>query len=179
MAYTFTDPRIGMTPAVNQVVSAASVGAVSLATSFRPGYRISGQDPTFGMGQFIFLPTIASVVVGSLVRFIESASGVFTTSMVPNTGNLGQPVAVAMAAGAANNYGWFMVQGTAPIKKTAVKVSPNVALFISATTGRVMSTVACGKQVLGIRASNSATVASATSTVTVTINNPHMQGQIT
>lgn len=179
MTYTFTEPRIGVTPPIAAKVSAASVGALVAAGNFRPGTRMRATDPTLGAGDFVFLPTIASVVVGSMVTFRESASGVYTTAMLPNTANLAQPIACAMAAGAANNYGWFMLAGVAPVKKTAVKVSPNVALYVSATTGRLMPTAASGKQVLGVRASNSATVASATSTVTVTLNYPHMQGQTT
>lgn len=175
MAYTFTENRIGLQPPIAATVSAASVGLLPL----RPGTRARANDPTLGGGDFVFLPTIASVVVGSMVTFRESASGVITTAMCPNTGNLAQPVAIAMAAGAANNYGWFQLAGTVPVKKTAVKVSPNVAVYISATTGRIMPTAASGKQILGARASNSATVASATSSVYVTINYPHCQGQTT
>lgn len=179
MAYTFTDPRIGFVPSVSQTISANSIGALTPQTGFRPGWRANAQDPTLGAGQFIFLPTIASVVVGSLVTFRQSASGVYTTAMLPNTANLAQPIAVAMAAGAANNYGWFQVQGTATVKKIAVKINSNVALYVGATTGRVTALAASGKQILGARSANSASVVSATSTVTIVINNPHMQGQTT
>jgi hypothetical protein len=41
-----------------------------------------------------------------------------------------------------------------------------------------MPTVATGKQLLGARAANLATVASGVSTVIVSINRPHKQGQI-
>lgn len=175
MAYTFQEARIMPKQSIASAYSAASVGLAPL----RPGTRVRAIDPTLGGGDFIYLPMIASMVVGSLITFRESASGVFTTAMVPNTAALAQPVAVAMVAGAAANYGFFQIAGTATIKKSAVKINPNVALYISSTTGRVQSAAACGKQVLGVRSSNSATVASATSTVTVTINYPHMQGQIT
>jgi hypothetical protein len=42
-----------------------------------------------------------------------------------------------------------------------------------------MATAASGKQVLGARSANLATVASTVSTVIVSINRPHLQGQIT
>lgn len=179
MAYTVTETYIGIQPPIAGTISALSAGAVSIITGFRPGQRVRATDPTFGGGEFIFLPCLSGMVANSLATFRESASGVFTVAACPNTGNLGQPVAVAMAAGVANKYGWFQVAGTVPIKKAATKINSNVALFISSTAGRVQATAACGKQVLGVRSSNSATVLSATSTVTVTINNPHMQGQIT
>lgn len=182
MPIYFSDPIIqtkGVAPTA--VASAASVGALmaNADVAVRPGTRRRLQDTTFGAIDAIFLPTLASVTSGSIVTFRQSASGVYTTAMLPNTANLAQSVAVSLHTGAANNYGWFAVSGTVKVKKTAVKVNPNVALYVSATTGRLMSTAASGKQVLGLRSSNSATVASATSTVTVTMNMPHMQGQTT
>jgi hypothetical protein len=159
---------------IASVVSTNSVARLEV----RPGTTVRGFDPTLGGGKFIYLPTIASVTVGSLVRYIQSASGVYTTSMVPNTAGLSQPVAVAMVAGAANNYAWFQIEGTAPVKKAAVKINSNVALFISATTGRVTGVVASGKSVVGMRSSNSASVLSATSVVYCTFIEPHMQGAV-
>lgn len=175
MAYTITDPSVGVTPQIGQTVSALSVGA--LPTGMRPGRRVRGNDPTLGGGEFIFLPCGSGVVSNTLCTYRESASGVYTVAAVPNTAGLAQPLVVNMAAGAANNYTWFMFSGVVPIKKTATKVNPNVAVFISATAGRIFATATSGKQVLGARSSNTATVASATSTVTVTINSPHAQGQ--
>lgn len=173
MAYAFQEARIMPKLSIASVVSCASAGLAPL----RPGSRARGVDPSLGGGDFIFLPTIASVVVGSLVTFRQSASGVFTTAMLPNTANLAQPIAVAMAAGATNNFGWFQLAGTATVKKLAVKINSNVVLFVSSTTGRVTALAASGKQILGMRSANSASVVSATSTVTVVMNYPHMQGQ--
>lgn len=171
MAYYFSDARIANKLSIYSTASCASAGLAP----FRPGTRIRGADPLLGSGDFIFLPTIASVTAGLLVRWVQSASGVITTTVVPNTASLQQPVAVAMAAGAASNYGWFCVEGTVPVKKSAAAIAPNVGLSISATTGRVFTQVAsAGKAILGARASNSATVATATSTVTVTLQYPVM-----
>ena len=165
------------TPA-SSIIGLQAIATVSSTAQIATGTVIRAIDSTLGGGEFIYLPTIASVVVGSLVNYRMSASGVYTTAMNPNTANQASPVAVAMCAGVASTYGWFQIEGNAVIKKTAVKVSPNVALFQSATTGRVTSAVATGKQILGIRSGNTATVASATSTINVTINRPHNQGQI-
>ena len=65
------------------------------------------------------------------------------------------------------------------MKKTAVAVNANVAVYQSATTGRIMPTAASGKQLLGARSANLATIAATVSTVIVSINRPHMQGQTT
>lgn len=175
MAFTSIEPRLGIIN-ISNTVSANSAGGATLATGIAIGTVVRANDPTLGMGEFIFLQGVASTVVGSLVTY-NPQTGV--TALSPNTANLAQPVAVAMAAcNATTLYGWYQIEGMATIKKTAVKVNPNVAVFQSATTGRIMSTAASGKQVLGARSANAATVASATSTVVVTVNRPHMQGQV-
>lgn len=134
-------------------------------------------DGTQGAGEFIYLLGVVGTVTGLAVNY-DSALG--TTSLLPATSTKanGRPFAVAMSANVASQYGWYQVGGAAVIKKTAVKVSPNVALFQSGTAGRVMPTVTSGCQLLGVRSMNAATVASATSTVTVLINRPHAQGQV-
>lgn len=180
MAIYYTDAKIFAKVNPTGTASAASVGALmsNQDVAIRPGTRAELQDTVLGRVQAIFLPTVASVTSGSVVVFRQSASGVYTTAVVPNTANQAQSIAVSLHTGAANNYGWFALAGTVKVKKTATKVTPNVAMYVSATTGRLMATAASGKQVLGMRASPTATVASATSTVTVTMNHPHLQGAI-
>jgi hypothetical protein len=137
--------------------------------------RASDTASTLGEGEFIYLKGVASTVVGSLVVYNNVAA---TTTLAPNTANLGQAVAVAMSACTAGMYGWYQIGGVARIKKTAVKVNPNVNIFLSATAGRVMSTVASGKEIMAARSVNAATVASATSTVLVQISRPFAEGQV-
>jgi hypothetical protein len=84
-----------------------------------------------------------------------------------------------MSANLAASFGWYQIGGLAVIKKTAVAVNAGVSVFQSATTGRIMPTAASGKAVLGAKSANLATVASTVSTVIVSINRPHMQGQTT
>jgi predicted RecA/RadA family phage recombinase len=128
----------------------------------------------YGAGEFIYLAGVANTVVGSVVVY-DPLDG--STTLVPNTAKRGDAVAVAMAATDAGEYGWYQVSGAAVMKKTAVAVAPGVAIYISATAGRVMPTLASGKQILGARTANDATVAAGTSTVTVVINRPALQGE--
>lgn len=177
MAYQVTDPRLGV-PNIS-VVSDSSSPAVPVGTIVRAA------DPVYGGGEFIYLPCLSGQIVGSLVTY-TMGSGVTPTStaavtLTASTKNQARPVAVSMAANSSGTakYGWFAIQGSVPIKKTAVKVSPNVAVFLGTTSGRVGPASGSGKQVLGARTMNTATVASATSTVLVEINRPHLQGQTT
>lgn len=173
MAYQITDTRIGL-PYITSITSIATT-TLNIG-QFPVGTLVKAKDPTYGEGEFILLAGVANLTVGQMVTY-NPLSGL--TVLTPNTANLAQPIAVAMAANtSATALSWFQIEGAAVIKKTATKVGVNVAMFQSATTGRIMATIATGKQILGARSIPAATVASATSTVTVLINRPHIQGQI-
>ena len=178
MAYSFTENRAGML----QIANTDSGVTMANGTSAIPtppgtlGQVVRAFDPTYGEGEFILLVGVASTVVGSLVTYNTTT---YQTALSPNTANLAQPVAVAMSANLAASFGWYQIGGLAVIKKTAVAVNAGVSVFQSATTGRIMPTAASGKAVLGAKSANLATVASSVSTVIVSINRPHMQGQIT
>jgi len=166
MAYIPSTPIAGIQP----------IAATSSTASHPYGFTVAAYDPAtagYGAGTFIYLKGVTSTVVGSVVSY-NLITG--ATTLVPSTANLGAPLAVAMAACTTGLYGWYQVGGTAVIKKTAVKVNPAVKLYISGTTGRLMSTAASGKQVLELITSNAATVVSATSTVTALIQWPVAQG---
>jgi len=178
MAYTFDDYKAGLLQIANVdtgITTANGTAAIPTPPNVL-GSVIRAFDPTYGEGEFIMLVGVASTVVGSLVTYNTTT---YQTSLSPNTANLAQPVAVAMSANTAGTFGWYQIEGLAVVKKTAVAVNAGVPVYQSATTGRVMPTAASGKQVLGARTANLATVASTVSTVIVSINRPHMQGQTT
>jgi hypothetical protein len=152
------------------------LNTVETSAKMTLGTIVRGKDPTYGAGEFIYLLGVTSQVVGNLVTYAPST---YQTALSANTANTGKSVAVAMAATTATKkYGWYQISGVAVVKKTAVAVSPGVKIFQSATTGRVMPTTASGKQILGAFTANAASVTSTTSTVLVSINRPHVQGQV-
>ena len=175
MAYSFTENRAGML----QIANTDSGVTMANGTSAIPtppntlGQVVRAFDPTYGEGEFIMLVGVASTVVGSLVTYNATT---YQTTLSANTANQATPVAVAMSANTAGLFGWYQIGGLAVVKKTAVAVNAQVPVYQSATVGRVMPTAASGKQVLGARSANLATVASSVSTVIVSINRPHLQG---
>ena len=178
MAYTFDDYKAGLLQIANidtGITTANGTAAIPTPPNVL-GSVIRAFDPTYGEGEFIMLVGVASTVVGSLVTYNTTT---YQTALSPNTANLAQPVAVAMSANTAGTFGWYQIEGLAVVKKTAVAVNAGVAVYQSATTGRVMPTAASGKQILGARSANLATVASTVSTIIVSINRPHMQGATT
>jgi hypothetical protein len=175
MAYSFTENRTGLL----QIANTDSGVTMANGTSAIPtppatlGMVCRAFDPTYGEGEFIMLLGVASTVVGSLVTYNATT---YQTTLSANTANQATPVAVAMSANTAGLFGWYQIGGLAVIKKTAVATNAQVAVYQSATVGRIMATAASGKQVLGARSANLATVAATVSTVIVSINRPHLQG---
>lgn len=165
MAYTPTNPEAGIQP----IAQAAATGTVNHPL----GTCIRAYDPTFGEGEFIYLYGVASNIVGAVVSY-NQLTGI--TTLLANTTDLALPLAVSMNANVSVTTGsWYQIRGAAVIKKTAVKVSPAVKLYISGTTGRVMSTVATSKQLMSVISINAATVLSAVSTITAQIVYPTAQ----
>lgn len=161
--------------AVHSPVGAQPILDTSTTLNHPLGTRVVATDPTYGQGDFIYLLGVDSTVIGSMVTYDTTT---YQTALSPNTAGIGASFAIAMSANVASAYGWYQVRGMAVIKKTAVAVSPMVALYQSATTGRVMSTAASGKQVVGARSANLATVVTSTSVITANVNWPHNTGVI-
>jgi hypothetical protein len=174
MAFKVTSPFIG-TQAIATTSTSSTVSGLATGQNHPLGTVVRAKDPTLGEGEFIYLLGVANTVVGSLVTWNATT---YQTTLSPNTANLGSPVAVAMSANVASSYGWYQIAGLATIKKTAVSVAAQVAIYQSATAGRVMATAASGKQILSARSANLATVTATTSTVVVLINAPHLQGRV-
>lgn len=166
MAYKISSPSI-----VPQAIADTST------TQMVPlGTIVRAVDPTYGEGEFIYLLGVTSTVVGSVVRYYATT---YQTTLITATAVQVAPVAVAMSANVGSQYGWYQIEGLAVVKKTAVAVSPQVALYISGTAGRLKVIASAGLQIVGARSANLASVTSTTSTVVVLINRPHCQSQIT
>lgn len=163
MAFFITDNIIGGQPIAN-----------TETTKYHPlGTIVRARDETLGGGEFIYLLGVASTVVGSLVTYNTTT---YQTTLSPTGATTdGPPVAVAMSANVASQYGWYQISGLAVIKKTAVPFAPSTGLWLSGTAGRVFTTASTGKGIVGARSANLTTVASATSTVTVLINRPSIE----
>lgn len=182
MAYTFDEPKAGLLQIANVdagVTSPSGVSSGSATLSPTPpnvlGMVVRAFDPTFGEGEFILLKGVASTIVGSLVIWDGTT---YATTLCATTANQGRPVAVSMAANTASTtFSWYQIGGTAVVAKSAVSFAATVALGVN-STGKV-GAVASGKQILGARTANAATVASATSTIQVVMDRPHLQGRVT
>lgn len=157
-------------------IGAQGIAETSTTQNHVLGKIVRAVHDTYGEGEFIYLLGVASTVEGSLVKYNATT---YQTVLATNTANQAVPVAVSMSANVASQYGWYQIEGNAVIKKTTVAVTPQVKLYLSTTAGRVKVLASAGLEILGARTANLTTVVTTTSTVVVTINRPHLQGQIT
>ena len=182
MAFSIIDHAAGYMPIANTDAGQTTPNSATVIPTLPMvlGMVVKAVDPTYGMGEFILLPGVASNIVGFCVTYSPTT---FACTALANTANLSQPIAVSMSANTSTTaFSWYQIEGLAVVKKTAVKVDPVVnasRMYISATAGRLMQTSAAGKCILGAARANVATVTSTTSTVVVSLNRPHAQGPIT
>jgi len=108
------------------------------------GTRIRATDPTYGEGEFIYLKGVASTALGDLVTY--NPDDWSTTRLAANA--IG-PVAVAMSACVANEFGWYQVFGKAVVKSGTVADDGNV--YATATAGTVDDAVVAGDRVKGAK----------------------------
>lgn len=142
------------------------------------GTIVKAYDTTLGYGEFIYLPGVASNFIGAIVSYDVAAAAANTgvVTLATRTVSLGAPLAVSMAANTATtSFSWYQIEGPAVIKKTAVKVVPSAPMYLSGTAARATNVASAGFSILGLRSTNAATVASATSTLNVILDRPHMQ----
>lgn len=138
MAYStnwkFQDERIGTQP----ISETSTTQQHALGTILRAVDRGSNDN---GAGEFIYLKGVASTVVGSWVTY--AADDGTTTLLAANA--IG-PVAVAMSANVASQYGWYQISGKA-VGLCLAGFVDNANVYATATAGSVDDAVVAGDRV--------------------------------
>jgi len=185
MAYKITEPNAAFLPIANIDLGYSVPSNVSAGTSttiptppVALGTVVRAVDPIYGAGEFILLQGVASTVVGSVVTWAgvnSTAQQPFQTALAAATANQGQPLAVAMAATLAGQYGWYQLSGNAVMATNGTLAAGPGKVFL-AGSGQVTSTQANGAEV--VNAINvSATGTPAAGQAIVSIQRPFAQGQ--
>lgn len=157
MAYTISTPRV-----VPQAIAATDT-----VQNLPLGTVVTAVDPTLGEGEFIYLKGVASTAVGSVVIYDTKAA----TSTLATAGSRG-PVAVAMSANVASQYGWYQISGTAVVA-VAAAVAAGAPAFATATAGSVDDAVVTGDKVDGMVFK---VLAGAAGTTAAQLDRPNMNG---
>jgi len=131
MAYTICENSlIGQAIADTSTTAKAELGLI-----------VKAKDPTYGFGEFIYLKGASSTAVGTWVTY--NADDNSTTLLAANA--IG-PVAVAMSANVASQYGWYQISGKA-IGKALAGYVDNALVYATATAGSVDDAVVAGDRV--------------------------------
>jgi hypothetical protein len=155
----------------------ALLGQAFADTSTKKAYEVGtvmrGKDPALGAGEFVYLVGVANTLVGSAVVYDVASH---QTTLAPVGNKLPRPVAFAMSANPAGQYGWYQISGMAyAAKASATVLSAGVAVGVAAT-GLVAGTAA-GQEISG--ALTAAACANGELVVLLHISHPTMQGSIT
>lgn len=131
MAYTINENLL-----IGQNIADTSTTAkVTLGTIVR------AKDPTYGAGEFIYLKGVASTAVGSWVTYNSDDN---STALL--AANAIGPVAIAMSANVASQYGWYQIAGKA-VGKALTGFVDNANVYATATAGSIDDAVVAGDRV--------------------------------
>ena len=133
MAYTITETTLGVQPIALDDTTVSQ--AVALGTI------VQAADPDLGSGEFIYLKGLATTAVGTWVTYNSSDN---TTTLL--AANAIGPVAIAMSACVASEYGWYQISGKAVGKALAGFVD-NANVYATATAGSVDDAIVAGDRV--------------------------------
>lgn len=161
MAYYPIEPRAGVQPITDHVTSALhAVGTI-----------IRAKDPTYGEGEFIYLVGVASTVVGSLVSYDAAGTLSFQSALHTTELDKPRPIAVAMSACVAGEYGWYQISGQAVMTK-ADTVSFAAGAALAGASGLAIAAVS-GLILNGALVAVVASAKTGVTSVRVMINRPH------
>ena len=164
-----------MAYAVHNLVGAQAINLNSTVKQHPLGTIVKATDPTYGEGEFIYLTGVASTAVGSVVEY-NSITG--ATVLAAVGGNQPLPLAIAMSACVASEYGWYQISGNAVVaKQCTVSLAAGAAVGVL-STGLIAGT-GSGKEVQGAVVAAVASAKAGRTTVVVCMDRPHMQGRVT
>lgn len=135
MTFVFTDPVLGDPP----IADTGTVEEVPVGT------RRHAVDPTYGPGEFIYLLGVASTAVGSVVVYNPDN---FST-VLADADDVG-PIAVAMSANVASQYGWYQIYGKG-VAKVLTGFADDADCYLTATDGSIDDTDVAGDYIRGMK----------------------------
>lgn len=117
------------------------IAETSTTQKHRLGDRFHCSDDTYGPGEFIYLKGVASTAVGSWVTF-NADDG--TTALL--AANAIGPVAIAMSACVADNFGWYQIYGKA-VGRALSGFVDDANVYATSTAGSVDDAIVAGDRV--------------------------------
>jgi len=110
------------------------------------GQKMKFIDPTYGEITAIYLKGVAATAAGDLVLY-DPKAGTTTRIVAASRG----PIAVAMSANIANQFGWYAIEGVVPVNTTAAGTgAANAGLATTATAGQATVRGTAGQSIDGL-----------------------------
>jgi hypothetical protein len=125
----------------NPIVGAQGIHETSTTQRHPLGTIVRGTDDTLGGGEFIYLKGLAATAIGTWVTYNQDDG---TTALLAANGF--GPVAVAMSANVADQYGWYQITGKASALALA-DFADNGRVYATGTAGSVDDAVVDGDMV--------------------------------
>lgn len=135
-------------PQGNSHVIAQAIDANETSQKLPLGTIITAVDnasTALGSGEFIYLQGVASTAVGSVVVYNADD---YSTALA--AANAKGPVAVAMSASVANEYGWYQIQGKGSAKALA-GFADDADCYLTSTAGSIDDAVVAGDYITGMK----------------------------
>lgn len=126
-------PQLGLQP----LMSTSTTKAHPLGTI------VQGVDSVYGQGEFIYLEGVASTAAGDAVVY-DSAAGTTTRTVAASKG----PVAIAMSANVASQYGWYQISGAGVVNSSGA--TSGSVCGTSSTAGQLGNTTTA-QQIEGMK----------------------------
>jgi len=155
------------TPSENSLLG-QNIDVNSTTQNHELGTIVRCKSTTLGVGEFIYLKGVASTAVGNIVTYDDTWQSALASSAV---GPPSVPMAVAMSACVASEYGWYQISGMATAKK-ANTVSFADGAGLGAGSGLAVA-VATGNVLQSAIVRTVASAKSDVTTVAIAINRPH------
>lgn len=132
------------------------------------GLIVKAKDPTYGVGEFIYLKGVDSTAVGHIVNYDDTWLTALDTAAVSGPS---RPLAIAMSACPTGSFGWYQISGMATAKKAnsvsfadGAGLGSGSGLAVAVATGTVLQ----GAVVRAVASAKSDVVS-----VLIAINRPH------
>ncbi len=176
MAWTPMNNVIGVPPITSVNTATTTVIGATTVTNlpWALGDIIKASDPTYGVGEFIFLKGVASTAVGDWVGY-SPALGTSVRAIANGT----YPLAVAMAAcDTTTKYGWYQISGVARANGLTSITHTSGFLALTGTAGSLDDASVIGDHVYNARKTTTVHVVG-TFTDTYNISRPFTTNLVT
>lgn len=147
MAWAIIEQRVGFQP----------IETVDTTQNHTLGQRVKAIDPTYGEGEFIYLPGCTNGADGAWVTF--DPDDYATTALVADA--VGQVAVMMSAMNSTSKWGWAQIYGVTPSSQVLTSFADGARVFCTACAGFVDDASVTGDMVNGAKGASASTARAA------------------